>query len=283
MNYRHAYHAGNHADVLKHVVLTRLLAYLTAKDKPLAILDAHAGVGIYDLAGVEAFKTGEWKEGIGQLLERPLQGQAAELAQPYLQAVRGLNGHGLLRQYPGSPEICKCTLRDRDRLLLNELQPEDFNLLSARYGADTRVRVSQLDALVAVKANLPFVEKRGLVLIDPAFEVADETDRVLRLVAQGLRRMETCCFLIWYPVKALDFADALIKAVAALSSRPSLNVQVMVREAFAAGGLAGSGLICINPPWPLHDELQILAPALATSLGQGKWGRGTVAWLTPPS
>jgi 23S rRNA (adenine2030-N6)-methyltransferase len=282
MNYRHAFHAGNHADVLKHMVLTRVLSYLTSKGKPLAVLDAHAGIGLYDLAGVEAFKTGEWKDGIGRLLERPLTGEALTLAAPYLDVVRALNGDGALRKYPGSPEIAARMLRANDRLLLNELHPDDFNTVSARYGRDYRVRLLNEDATTAVKAQLPFMEKRGLVLVDPAFEVVDETDRMMRLVEQGLKRMETCCFLIWYPVKTANFAELFCQALGSISAKPTLKMELMVRQTFEAGGLAGSGLICINPPWTLHDEMQVLLPALASSLGQGKWGRGTVTWLTPP-
>jgi 23S rRNA (adenine2030-N6)-methyltransferase len=282
MNYRHAYHAGNHADVLKHLVLVRVLSYLRSKDKPLAVLDAHAGVGLYDLSGAEAFKTGEWKEGIGRLLERTLIGEAAKLAMPYLDIVRAVNGGGTLRQYPGSPEIMSRLLRSADRLLLNELHPEDFNTVSVRYASDYRVRVLQEDATTAVKAQLPFVEKRGLVLIDPAFEVTDETDRVVRLVEQGLKRMETCCFLIWYPVKTANFAELFCQAIGSISPKPKLKMELIVRQAFDGGGLAGSGLICINPPWTLHDDIQVLLPALASSLGLGNWGRGTVTWLTPP-
>jgi 23S rRNA (adenine2030-N6)-methyltransferase len=283
MNYRHAYHAANHADVLKHIVLTRVLSYLVSKGKPLAVLDAHAGIGQYDLAGVEAFKTGEWKDGIGRLLERPLTGDAASLVVPYLDIVRALNGAGPLRKYPGSPEIAARMLRANDRLLLNELHPEDFNTASARYGRDYRVRMLCEDATIAVKSQLPFLEKRGLVLVDPAFEVVDETMRVAKLVEQALRRMETACLLIWYPVKTENFADVFCKAIASLCSRPILKMELMVRQAFDGGGLAGSGLICINPPWTLHDDMQVLMPALALSLGQGSWGRGTVTWLTPPT
>jgi 23S rRNA (adenine2030-N6)-methyltransferase len=282
MNYRHAYHAGNHADILKHLVLTRALSYLTSKDKPLAVLDAHAGIGLYDLAGVEAFKTGEWKDGIGRLLEQPLTGEAAVLAAPYLEVVSALNSAGTLRKYPGSPEIAARMVRANDRLLLNELHPEDFSTVTARYGRDYRVRLLQQDAAIAVKASLPFPEKRGLVLIDPAFEVVDETDRVTRMVEQGLERMETCCFLIWYPLKSVNFAELFCQAMGSITARPTLKMELMVRQAFDAGGLAGSGLICINPPWTLHDEMQVLLPALAASLGVGSWGRGTLAWLTPP-
>jgi 23S rRNA (adenine2030-N6)-methyltransferase len=234
------------------------------------------------LAGVEAFKTGEWKDGIGRLLERPLTGDAAALAEPYLDIVRALNGAGPLRKYPGSPEIASRMLRANDRLLLNELHPEDFNTVSARYGRDYRVRMLREDAAIAVKSQLPFLEKRGLVLVDPAFEVVDETERVVKLVEQGLKRMETVCFLIWYPVKTENFAEVFCNAMASVTSKPMLKMELMVRQAFDGGGLAGSGLICINSPWTLHDEMQVLLPALASSLGQGSWGRGTLTWLTPP-
>ena len=283
MNYRHAFHAGNHADVLKHITVVCALRYLTIKDKPLAVLDAHAGIGTYDLAGVEAFKTGEWKGGIGRLLEFPLEGEAGRLASPYMDIVTATNQSKALRHYPGSPEILSRLLRPTDRLLLNELHPDDFNLLAARYGMDRRVRVFREDALTAVKSQLPFPEKRGLVLVDPAYEVTDEMARLSRLVAQGLKRMETCCFLVWYPVTTVTFADDVAAALKAVSNRPALDVRMMVREPFDGGGLAGSGLVCINPPWTLHNDMQIVVPELAKRLGHGNWGRGHVKWLTPPA
>lgn len=283
MNYRHAFHAGNHADVLKHITLMRVLNYLATKEKPLAVLDAHAGIGLYDLAGVEAFKTGEWKEGIGRLIEAPPDGVAGQLIKPYLEMIAAMNPGEVLRRYPGSPDISLGLLRRNDRLLLNELHPEDFRLLAARYGGDMRVRLFREDAGIAVKAQLPFPEKRGLVLVDPAYEVSDELERLSRLIMQGLKRMETCCFLVWYPVTTLAFAEQTVSMLQGLSKRPALDIRLMVREAFAAGGLAGSGLICINPPWTLHDDMQTIVPALAQRLGQGRWGRGHVTWLTPPT
>lgn len=282
MNYRHAFHAGNHGDVLKHAVLARVLGYLTAKDKPMAVLDAHSGIGTYDLSGVEAFKTGEWRDGIAKLLAADLAEDVKLLLDPYLSLVKAMNGGGHLRHYPGSPEIAARLLRPIDRLLLNELHPDDRQTLSTRYNADPRVRVSGVDAAQAIKAELPFSEKRGLVLIDPAFEVVDETERVARMVQNGLRRMQACCFLIWYPVTTREFANALCKAVAGLDVPELLQAELMVRAPGPRAGLAGSGVLVINPPWTLHDELRLMLPALASVLGVGSWGRGTVAWLTPP-
>lgn len=177
MNYRHAYHAGNHGDVLKHIVLSRVLGYLRAKDKPFAVLDAHAGIGAYDLSGIEAEKTNEWQDGIGKLLNAEVPMALRALLSPYLDIVAAMNADEQVQHYPGSPEIALRMTRLTDRLILNELHPQDRETLRRRYDMYRRVRVTGVDALQAVKAALPFAEKRGLVLIDPAFEVEDETAR----------------------------------------------------------------------------------------------------------
>lgn len=282
MNYRHAFHAGNHGDVLKHAVLARVLSYMTAKDKPMAVLDAHGGIGTYELSGVEAFKTGEWRDGIGRLMSSPTPENVQQLLAPYLACVSALNPNGGLMRYPGSPEICRRMLRGSDRLLLNELHPDDFLTLESRYGGGQGVKVTALDALQAVKANLPFAERRGVLLLDPAYEVADETDRVLRMVAHAMKRMANLACLIWYPVTTQEFASTLCEKVHGAGSYPLLQLELLVKEPFKQAGLAGSGVLVINPPWQLHDEMQVLLPFLATRLGTSKWGRGTVKWLTPP-
>ncbi len=279
MNYRHAFHAGNHGDVLKHAVLVRILIYLTQKVSPLAVLDAHAGIGVYDLSGVEAFKTGEWRGGIGKLLDAPL---VHELLLPYLAVVEGVNVDGVLRYYPGSPALALAMLRPQDRLLLNELHPEDNDKLSIRFAAEPRVRVSGVDAMQAIKAQLPFPEKRGLVLIDPAFEVTDESIRVARMVQQALRRMAHVCMMIWYPVTTQAFADDLCAGLDYAGAKSVLRAEVTVRSAIENGGLAGSGVVVINPPWTLHAELETLLPALAAVLGENGQGRWSLQWLLQP-
>ncbi len=283
MNYRHAFHAGNHGDVLKHSILSRVLTYLVAKDKPLALLDTHAGIGIYDLESPEAFKTGEWRDGIAKLLDARLSTEAATLLNPYMSIVRTLNPEGKLQRYPGSPEIARALLRPMDRIILNELHPQDCATLTQRYQPGKRIRVTGVDANQSAKAELPFKEKRGLVLVDPAFEVTDESERVVRLVTDSRQRMANVCMLIWYPVTTQKFADDFCKAVAACQAPGMLRMELRVRDAKPAEGLAGSGLIAINPPWSLPDEANVILPALARILGQGKWGRGTVDWLTPPN
>jgi 23S rRNA (adenine2030-N6)-methyltransferase len=283
MNYRHAFHAGNHGDVLKHVVLTRVLTYMTTKDSPMAMLDAHAGIGHYDLTGIEAIKTGEWRGGIGALLQAKHGSEVSSLLQPYLDIVRGLNADGTLQHYPGSPEVAARLLRKTDRLLLNELHPEDYETLAVRYAGRSNVKVSSVDAITAVKAVLPFHERRGLVLVDPAFEVTNETEKVTQLLKQGLRRMAQTCFVIWYPVTTPNFADAFCNALTFEHAKSALRAELLVRPAADEGGLAGSGVVVVNPPWILHDELQVLLPALTQSLQEKQGGTSTLRWLVQPA
>ncbi|MGH6855887.1 MAG: 23S rRNA (adenine(2030)-N(6))-methyltransferase RlmJ [Aestuariivirga sp.] len=282
MNYRHAYHAGNHADVLKHVVLARALVHLKKKTKPFRVIDAHAGIGVYDLDGIEAGKTGEWQGGIGKMAE-PFAADIEALLAPYREAVQALNPGGGLSRYPGSPWIAARLMREADRLVANELHPEDKVLLVNCFRGDPRVQVSALDALTCIKANLPPRERRGLVLIDPAYEQQDEADRALRMLAEGLKRFATGCFMLWYPVKADGVAEKLCDGVQALGVPGTLKCELRVRESFREGGLAGSGLLIVNPPWRLDSELALLVTALAQRLGLGNWGQGTVSWLLPPN
>ncbi len=280
MNYRHAYHAGNHADVLKHAVLARLIEYLAAKDKPFAVLDAHAGIGAYDLQGTEASKTGEWLGGIG-LMQEPFAQDVEALLSPYRRAVAALNAMGGLRYYPGSPDIILQGLRVRDRLIANELHPEDAALLKLNYTGERRLVISIMDALQAVKSQLPFIERRGLVLIDPPYEGTDEAQRVVRMLAQGHKRLATGIFMIWYPITTEEFVSGLMTDIAGLQIRNTLRAELRVKRTHEASGLSGSGLLIVNPPFTLEGELQVLLPALAQRLGIQGLGRNAISWLTP--
>lgn len=282
MNYRHAFHAGNHGDVLKHVVLARVLTYMTAKDSPMAVLDAHAGIGRYDLTGLEAIKTGEWRAGIGALMQARPADEVADLLKPYFDIIRALNADTTLRHYPGSPEVALQLLRPVDRLLLNELHPADFETLAQRYGGMPNVKVSSIDAVIAVKAALPFLERRGLVLVDPAFEVTHETERVAQLLKHGLRRMAQTCFVIWYPITSPTFADDFCKALNFERAKSMLRAELLVKPPEVDGGLAGSGVVVVNPPWILHDELKRLLPFLTRSLELGQNGSFSLRWLMAP-
>jgi 23S rRNA (adenine2030-N6)-methyltransferase len=281
MNYRHAYHAGNHADVLKHAVLTRVIEHMKKKDKPFRVIDAHAGVGLYDLAGIEAGKTGEWEGGIGKL-DHPFTEDIEALLAPYRQVIAALNPDGGLRYYPGSPELALRLMREDDRLVANELHPQDAVALERHFIRDPRADVTSMDAETCLKARLPPPERRGVILIDPPYEVRNEAERTVRMLAQGLRRFAQGVYLVWYPVKADGTAETIIAAVQGMGVAGTLNVALRVREAFGAGGLAGSGLVIVNAPWKLDEELRVLVPALAARLGLGDWGRATVEWLVAP-
>ncbi|MDE2385427.1 MAG: 23S rRNA (adenine(2030)-N(6))-methyltransferase RlmJ [Alphaproteobacteria bacterium] len=281
MNYRHAYHAGNHADVLKHAVLARVLAYLAQKDKPFAVLDAHAGIGAYDLQGVEAGKTAEWQGGIGKLAQ-PFPPEVEAILAPYRACLAALNPKGGLRYYPGSPDIILQGLRAGDRMIANELHPEDAATLRENYAGEQRLTVLQEDALVAVKSQLPFAEKRGLVLIDPPYEARDEAERALRMLVQGQRRFQTGMFLLWYPVTTEEFVDELMSGAAASGIGNMLRAELRIKRAHEASGLSGSGLLIVNPPYTLEGELALLLPALARRLGIEGLGRSQISWLTPP-
>jgi 23S rRNA (adenine2030-N6)-methyltransferase len=281
MNYRHAFHAGNHGDVLKHIVMARALSLMIAKDKPLAVLDAHAGIGRYDLSGVQATKTGEWQSGIAKL-DDDFAPDVEAVLEPYRSILAAMNLDGDGRYYPGSPEIVSRMMRATDRLIANELHPVDAAELTENYASQKNVLVKHLDYVQAIKSELPFRERRGLVLIDPPFEVLDETLRTAEALQFGYRRMATATFMIWYPVTTDEFAAQFVDTMKALQIPNMLWCELRIKAAFAQGGLSGSGLIIINPPWTLENDLRILLPALAERLGLGDWGRGQVDWLTPP-
>lgn len=274
MNYRHAYHAGNHADILKHAVLARLILHMQKKDKPFRLMDLHAGIGIYSLAAMEAEKTLEWRDGVGRLYDigsgRPLrlEAEAEALLAPFRQVVAELNGPGALKLYPGSPEFARRLLRPVDRLALNELHPADFETLSRAYGQDRRIGFTRMDAASAIKAQLPPPERRGLILIDPPYEVTDELARVERMVADGLRRFAGGVYAVWYPLTGDGLAAKLEKALRGFKTE-FLKAEIRVRKEVAEGGLAGSGLFILNPPWQLDTELAVLLPALRARLAQG--------------
>ena len=285
MNYRHAYHAGNHADVLKHIVLARALALMTKKHKPLFFLDAHAGVGRYALWGDEALKTLEWQDGVGRFYDR--KGEAVALSleiealiAPWRKAVESVNDGGQpVSHYPGSPDLARMLLRADDRMLFNELHPEDQALLAKAFARDKRVSVIHGDAGIAVKSHLPPRERRGLILIDPPYEQENEAGTAITMLRDGLRRFATGVFMLWYPVTGDGMSDAIKKEAAALGVPKMMIAELTVRTVRAEGGLAGSGLIIINPPWPVGDELRLIGPALRDRLAQDEGA----AWsLTEP-
>jgi 23S rRNA (adenine2030-N6)-methyltransferase len=276
MNYRHAYHAGNFADVLKHTVLALVIAYLKRKEAPIRIIDTHAGRGRYALDSEEAAKTDEWQGGIGRFLgadAKPLPADVAGLMAPYLDAVRAENGGAGLRVYPGSPLIARRLMRAQDALVVNELHPEERAQLQATLGRDRRVKVMALDGWIALRSLLPPKERRGLVLIDPPFEAERELERLAQGLAQGLRRFQTGVYLAWYPIKDPKPVARFHAALAALGKPELLCVELMLRRPVAPERLNGCGLVVANPPHTLAEQLATLLPELTRRMGEGRAAR----------
>ncbi|MEW6629669.1 MAG: 23S rRNA (adenine(2030)-N(6))-methyltransferase RlmJ [Pseudomonadota bacterium] len=279
MNYRHAYHAGNFADVVKHAVLCRLVDYLKQKDKAFRVIDTHAGIGRYDLASVEAGKTGEWQGGIGRLFEAGLDPKAAALLQPYLDAVRAENPDGGLRRYPGSPLIVRHLLRDQDRLTAIELHPDDAARLKSVFAGDFQVRVIELDGWLALGAHLPPKEKRGLVLIDPPFEEEGEFTRLVEGLQKAHRRWPGGTYALWYPIKDRKAVAAFRAALRQAGIPKLLDIGFEIRPPSGEPSLDGSGLVVVNPPFTLEGELRLLLPALHKALVVEQPSRWTLEWL----
>lgn len=279
MNYRHAYHAGNFADVVKHAVLARLVEYLKRKDKAFRVIDTHAGIGRYDLASVEAGKTGEWQGGIGRLTEATLEPQAAALLQPYLEAVRAQNPEGGLKHYPGSPLIVRHLLRNQDRLTAIELHPEDAARLKSVFEGDFQARVIELDGWLALGAQLPPKEKRGLVLIDPPFEEEGEFSRLIEGLRKAHRRWPGGIYALWYPIKDRRAVTAFRAALKEAGIPKLLDIALEIRPGSDEPSLDGSGLVVVNPPYTLEGELKVLLPALHKVLAVRQPSRWTSDWL----
>jgi 23S rRNA (adenine2030-N6)-methyltransferase len=278
MNYRHAFHAGSFADVVKHIVLTRILLYLQEKPAAFRIIDTHAGAGLYDLTGGEAARSGEWLTGIARVMQARFSEQALPLVTPYLDIVRAFNEKAELAAYPGSPLIARAMLRPQDRLTACEIEPGARKQLIDALRRDTQARVVDLDGWTALSAFVPPKERRGLVLIDPPFEQRDEFERLADGFAAAFRKWPTGSYLLWYPVKSRRAADALARQVAqaAETVRPAgkcLRLEFSVAPQLADGPLASTGLLMVNPPWTLAAELKTILPELEKPLGQGGAGR----------
>ncbi len=280
MNYRHAFHAGNFADVVKHIILTRILTYLMRKDAAFRVIDTHAGLGIYDLLGASAEKTGEWQEGIGRLIHVKLPQNAAELIAPYFDAVRAQNPDGDLRYYPGSPFITRHMLRDQDRLMGFELHPVDAGRLRENFVGDFQTRITELDAWKIFGTHLPPREKRGLVLVDPPFEEKGEFARMVKSLVQGHQRWPGGIYAYWYPIKDPAEVAAYIKALKATGIAKILRLELTIRPPSEPPRLHGTGMVVVNPPFVLEEEMRTVLPLLADLLSDEGRGRWSVEWVS---
>jgi len=278
VNYRHAFHAGNFADVFKHSVLARVLIHLGRKDTPFRVIDTHAGIGRYDLTRDEASRTGEWRAGIGRLTENPPSGAAGELLAPYLDLMREGN-RGAIKSYPGSPAIAQGLCRAQDRMIFCELHPDDYASLRRNVGRDRRAKTAEIDGWTALKAYLPPKERRGVVLIDPAFEQPDEFGRLADGLQEACRRWASGIYLLWYPIKDREQVRLFERRIA------GLQIPKILRAEFDVGGqpkneaLHACAIAIVNPPWPLEDELKTILPVLVRTLGNASGGKSRLDWL----
>lgn len=266
--YRHAFHAGNHADVLKHVVLLRLLRHLAQKEKPFWVIDTHAGAGVYPLTRGHGARQAEYETGIGKLWSRT---DCPPAVADYLEAVRALNPGGRLARYPGSPWLAWQHLRPQDRLRLFELHSSDQALLAERFAqAGRQVAISAADGFAGLKALLPPPPRRGLILLDPSYELREDYGKVVHTLTDAMTRFATGEYAIWYPQLARLEAQRLPRRlIQAAGGRPWLDARLTVRKPSPDGfGLFGSGLFIVNPPWTLAAIMEETLPWLAQVLGQ---------------
>jgi 23S rRNA (adenine2030-N6)-methyltransferase len=278
MNYRHAFHAGGFADVIKHIVLVRMLIYLQEKQAAFRVIDTHAGAGLYDLTAEEARRSGEWLTGIARIMQARFSETTLPLVMPYLDIVRAFNPDRDLATYPGSPLIARALLRPQDRLTVCEVEPGSRKRLIDALRRDAQARVVDLDGWLALPAFVPPKERRGLVLIDPPYEQKDEFERLAAGFAEAYAKWPTGSYLLWYPVKSRRATDTLAREVAGAvgASRPAgkaLRLEFSVAPQTADTALVSTGLLIVNPPWTLLGELKAILPELEKPLGQGGAGR----------
>ncbi|HDR1104684.1 TPA: 23S rRNA (adenine(2030)-N(6))-methyltransferase RlmJ [Pasteurella multocida] len=279
LSYRHSFHAGNHADVLKHLVLMLIIENLQQKEKGFYYLDTHAGVGRYRLFSEESEKTAEFEQGIARLWQRD---DLPEEVARYIKLIKQVNyGGKALRYYAGSPLIAAKMLRPQDRALLTELHPSDYPLLRNNFKEFDNVTTKRDNGFQQLKAALPPKERRGLVLIDPPYELKEDYDLVVSAIEEGYKRFATGIYAIWYPVVLRQQTKRILKGLEKTGIRKILQIELAVRPDSDQRGMTASGMIVINPPWTLTQQMQNILPYLTNVLvpeGTGSW---TVKWITP--
>ncbi|PWY56340.1 23S rRNA (adenine(2030)-N(6))-methyltransferase RlmJ [Legionella qingyii] len=266
LSYQHGYHAGNFADVIKHIALTHLLNYLTRKDKALLYLETHSGKGLYDLKNKQAEKTQEYKQGIQLIWSN--RNTLPSVFQNYLQLINQLNSTDSLRYYPGSPFLAINTLRMQDRMYFCELHPREFEALSQLQRMNKKVHFSNTDGIAAMKALLPPPEKRGLVFIDPSFEIKEEYKEIPLAIKQAYSRFATGVFCLWYPLVDKKLTDKLNKGMKEINAKNALRIEFNLTST-PMEGMSGCGLWIINPPFTLAEEMKTVLNTLKTYFNPG--------------
>ncbi|MEQ9919192.1 23S rRNA (adenine(2030)-N(6))-methyltransferase RlmJ [Pectobacterium aroidearum] len=278
LSYRHSFHAGNHADVLKHTVQSLIITALKEKEKPFLYLDTHAGAGRYQLSGEHAERTGEYLDGIAKIWQRD--DIPAEL-EPYMQAVHTYNHNGQLRYYPGSPLIARQLLREQDTLHLTELHPSDFPLLRNEFQKDSRAKVLRDDGYQQLKSQLPPLSRRGFMLIDPPYELKTDYQAVVKGIQEGHKRFATGVFALWYPVVLRQHIKRMLKELEATGIRNILQIELAVLPDSDRYGMTASGMIVINPPWKLAAQMKSVLPWLHSVLVPEGTGHTLVEQIVP--
>ncbi len=263
LSYRHAFHAGNHADVLKHIVLLQVLDYMKQKDAPFLYVDTHSGAGLYDLHSEWASKKAEYKTGISHLWK------AADLlpeVQPYMDIIHQLNAEGKLKIYPGSPWIAYQSLRPCDRARLFELHPNEYTCLSENFSRQRNIKIGKSDGFQALSAVLPPASRRAVILIDPPYEVKSDYQTVVSSLKEACRRFNSGVYMIWYPVVNRKTVDKLERDLVSSGIRNIQLFELAVKEDTDESGMTASGMIVINPPWKLKQTMQKILPWLEKKL-----------------
>lgn len=276
LSYRHSFHAGNFADVLKHIVQMLIIESLKEKEKPFLYIDTHAGAGRYQLTGQAAEKTGEYLEGIARLWEAK---DLPEELKPYLSLIKSINPSGQLRHYPGSPWIAQTLLRAQDKLVMAELHTTDYTLLNKEFRADERMTILRSDGFHLVKSHLPPVSRRGFVLMDPPYELKEDYQRVVRAVQDGHKRFATGVFAIWYPVVFRQAIKKMCSELEATGIKKILQIELGVKPDSSQRGMTASGMIVVNPPWKLEEQMNAVLPWLVKTLAPNNTGHSTVNWV----
>ncbi|PIJ50461.1 23S rRNA (adenine(2030)-N(6))-methyltransferase RlmJ [Erwinia sp. OLTSP20] len=276
LSYRHSFHAGNHADVLKHTVQSLIIEGLKEKEKPFLYLDTHAGAGRYQLSGEHAGRTGEYLDGIARIWQ---QDDLPDLLKPYIGAVRAFNQGRDLRFYPGSPLIARHLLRAEDTLHLTELHPSDFPLLRNEFQKEPRARLARADGYQQLKARLPPPSRRGVILIDPPYELKSDYQAVVSGIQEGHKRFATGVFALWYPVVLRQQVKKMLNQLQASGIRRILQIELAVRPDSDQRGMTASGMLVVNPPWRLEQQMKSLLPWLHEKLVPAGTGHTHVSWL----
>lgn len=278
MNYRHAFHAGNFADVLKHIVLARILTHLKQKEAPFRVVDTHAGIGLYDLEGDEAQRTGEWRDGVGLVVAAGEDPATAELLAPWRGVVEGLMAR-TPRLYPGSPWLAADLTRAQDHLVFCEKHPQDAEELRRNFARSRRIKVLEGDAWALLPGLLPPPERRGLVFIDPPFEQENEFRAIAENVGRALQRWATGTYAVWYPLKGQREVDGFARRMAALPAGRTLRFEISRYAVQRVDRLNGCGMIILNPPWRLDEELRVIGGYLTRLFAREGDGLLRLDWI----